>query len=152
MTPPRPTLTSPSTTGKNTRTMTSSRERLARLVIRREERICQRVDTVGRVALNRNQMMAQARKMQEQLIAAQEKAASTEVTSSAGGGMVKVTVTGDLRLKEIAIDPEAVDPEDVEMLQDMIVAAVNEALESADAAAQQQIGSVTNGLNIPGLF
>ena len=66
--------------------------------------------------------------------------------------MVKVTVTGDLRLKEIAIDPEAVDPEDVEMLQDMIVAAVNEALESADAAAQQQIGSVTNGLNIPGLF
>mgnify|MGYP001164636315 FL=1 len=102
--------------------------------------------------MNRNQMMAQARKMQEQLIAAQEKAASTEVTSSAGGGMVKVTVTGDLRLKEIAIDPEAVDPEDVEMLQDMIVAAVNEALESADAAAQQQIGSVTNGLNIPGLF
>ena len=66
--------------------------------------------------------------------------------------MVKVTVTGDLRLKEITIDPEAVDPEDVEMLQDMIVAAVNEALESADAAAQQQISSVTNGLNIPGLF
>ena len=102
--------------------------------------------------MNRNQMMAQARKMQEQLLAAQEKAATTESTSSAGGGMVKVTVTGDLRLKEITIDPEAVDPEDVEMLQDMIVAAVNEALESADAAAQQQISSVTSGLNIPGLF
>ena len=101
---------------------------------------------------NRNQMRAQARQMQGQLLAAQEKAATTASTSSAGGGMVKVTVTGDLRLKEITIDPEAVDPEDVEMLQDMIVAAVNEALESADAAAQQQISSVTNGLNIPGLF
>ena len=102
--------------------------------------------------MNRNQMMAQARKMQEQLLAAQEKAATTESTSSAGGGMVKVTVTGDLRLKEITIDPEAVDPEDVEMLQDMIVAAVNGALESPDVACQQQISSVTSGLNIPGLF
>ena len=102
--------------------------------------------------MNRNQMMAQARKMQEQLLAAQQKAAATEVSASAGGGAVKVTATGDLRLTSLTIDPAAVDPEDVEMLQDMILAAVNDALESAEQMASQQMGSVTGGLNIPGLF
>ena len=101
--------------------------------------------------MNRNQMMAQARKMQEQLLAAQEKAATTESTSSAGGGMVKVTVTGDLRLKEITIDPEAVDPEDVEMLQDLVVSAVNDALRTSRALAEEKMGAVTAGLRIPGL-
>ena len=102
--------------------------------------------------MNRNQMMAQARKMQEQLLAAQEKAAATEVSASAGGGAVKVTATGDMRLTSLAIDPDALDPEDVEMLQDMIVAAVNDALESAEQTAAQQMSAVTGGLNIPGLF
>ena len=102
--------------------------------------------------MNRNQMMAQARKMQEQLAAAQDKLKDVEVSASTGGGMVKVVATGEMQIKSIEISPDACDPEDVEMLQDMIVAAVNEALESADAAAQQQISSVTNGLNIPGLF
>ena len=102
--------------------------------------------------MNRNQMMAQARKMQEQLLAAQEKAATTESTSSAGGGMVKVTVTGDLRLKEITIDPEAVDPEDVEMLQDMITAAVNEALRGVAELGAQRINAATGGMSIPGLM
>ena len=102
--------------------------------------------------MNRNQMMAQARKMQEQLMAAQQKAAATEVSASAGGGAVKVTATGDLRLTSITLDPAALDPEDVEMLQDMILAAVNDVLESAEQAASSQISSVTGGLNIPGLF
>ena len=102
--------------------------------------------------MNRNQMMAQARKMQEQLMAAQQKAASTEVSASAGGGAVKVTATGDLRLTSLTIDPDAVDPEDVEMLQDMILAAVNDVLASAEQMASQQLGAVTGGMGIPGLF
>lgn len=102
--------------------------------------------------MNRSQMIAQARKMQEQLIAVQQKVASTEVSASAGGGAVKVTATGSMRLTSLTIDPEALDPEDVEMLQDMILAAVNDALESAEQMASQQMGSVTGGLNIPGLF
>ena len=102
--------------------------------------------------MNRNQMMAQARKMQEQLIAVQQKVASTEVSASAGGGAVRVSATGAMRLTSLTIDPEALDPEDVEMLQDMILAAVNDALESAEQMASQQMGAVTGGLNIPGLF
>ncbi|WP_204204778.1 YbaB/EbfC family nucleoid-associated protein [Olsenella sp. An293] len=102
--------------------------------------------------MNRNQMIAQARKMQEQLIAVQQKVASTEVSASAGGGAVKVTATGGMRLTSLTIDPETLDPEDVEMLQDIILAAVNDALESAEQMASQQMGSVTGGLNIPGLF
>ncbi len=102
--------------------------------------------------MNRNQMMQQARKMQEQLLAAQQKAAETEVSSTAGGGAVKVTAAGDMRIKSLTIDPAAIDPEDVEMLQDMILAAVNDALDSAEAMAGQQMSAVTGGLNIPGLF
>lgn len=102
--------------------------------------------------MNRNQMMAQARKMQEQLLQAQERAQETEVSTSAGGGAVKVTATGAMRITSLTIDPEAVDPEDVEMLQDMILAAVNDALESAEQTASQQLSAITGGLNIPGLF
>lgn len=102
--------------------------------------------------MDRNQMMAQARKMQEQLMAAQQRASETEVTASAGGGAVKVTATGDLRLTSLTIDPDALDPADAEMLQDMILAAVNDVLESAEQAAGQQINAATGGLNIPGLF
>ena len=102
--------------------------------------------------MNRNQMMPQARKMQEQLLAAQQKAAETEVSSTAGGGAVKVTAAGDMRIKSLTIDPSAIDPDDVEMLQDMILAAVNDALDSAETMAGQQMSAVTGGLNIPGLF
>ena len=102
--------------------------------------------------MNRNQMMAQARKMQEQLLAAQQRASETEVTASTGGGMVKVTATGDMRITDVTIDPEAVDPEDVDMLQDMVLAAVNDALEQAEQMASTQMSAVTGGLNIPGLF
>ena len=102
--------------------------------------------------MNRNQMMQQARKMQEQLLAAQQKAAETEVSSTAGGGAVKVTAAGDMRIKSLTIDPSAIDPEDVEMLQDMILAAVNDALDSAETMAGQQMSAVPGGLNLPGLF
>ncbi len=101
--------------------------------------------------MNRNQMMAQARKMQEELLAAQEKASQIEVSSSAGGGAVKVTVSGDLRIKSLTIDPDAVDPEDVEMLQDMILTAVNDALESAESAAGQQINNAAGGMDLSSL-
>ena len=101
---------------------------------------------------NMGAMMKQAQKMQVELARAQEEIKDMTFEASAGGGMVKAVAQGDNSLVSLTIDPEAVDPEDVEMLQDMIVAAVNEALESADAAAQQQINSVTSGLNIPGLF
>ncbi len=102
--------------------------------------------------MNRNQMMAQARKMQEQLLAAQQEASQTEVSASAGGGAVKVTASGDMRLTSLEIDPQALDPDDAEMLQDMIMAAVNDALDSAEKAANDKLSAVTGGLNIPGLF
>lgn len=102
--------------------------------------------------MNMQQMMKQAQKMQEQLMAAQDKLKDLEVTSSAGGGMVKVTATGDMKITSIEIDPEAVDPDDVDLLQDMIMAAVNEALSSIENAANQQMGAVTGGMNIPGLM
>ena len=76
-------------------------------------------------------LLQQAQKMQEEMMAAQEKLKDERVEASAGGGMVKVVISGDLELKSLAIDPDAVDPEDVEMLQDMVLAAVNEALRQA---------------------
>ena len=101
--------------------------------------------------INMQQMMKQARKMQEQLAAAQENLEATNVEASAGGGMVKVVVNGSMQLESIAIDPEALDPEDVEMLQDMIVAAVNEGVRQVTEIAHKQMGSITGGLNIPGM-
>lgn len=97
-------------------------------------------------------MMKQARKMQEQLAQAEEALKDAEVSSSAGGGMVKVTATGNMRITSIQIDPQAVDPDDVELLQDMVMAAINDALTSAQNLANQQMGAITGGLNIPGLM
>ena len=101
--------------------------------------------------MNMQQMMKQARKMQEQLAAAQETIAQSTVDASAGGGMVKVTVSGDMQVTSLKIDPEAIDPEDVEMLQDMVIAAVNEAMRGVGELANRQMGAVTGGLNIPGM-
>lgn len=101
--------------------------------------------------MNMQQMMKQARKMQEQLAAAQETIAQSKVDASAGGGMVKVTVSGDMQVTSLKIDPEAIDPEDVEMLEDMVMAAVNEALRGVGELANRQMGAVTGGLNIPGM-
>lgn len=101
--------------------------------------------------MNMQQMMKQARKMQEQLVAAQENIAQSTVDASAGGGMVKVTVNGEMQITSLKIDPEALDPEDVEMLEDMITAAVNEALRGVGDLANRQMGAITGGLNIPGM-
>ena len=86
---------------------------------------------------------------------AQEELAQETVEASAGGGTVTVVVTGSLEVREVRIDPDAVDPDDVEMLQDLVVAATNEALRAAQALAQQKLGGATAGIdlpNIPGLF
>jgi nucleoid-associated protein EbfC len=95
---------------------------------------------------NMQQMLKQVQKMQADMVAAQESLKDEVVDASAGGGMVKVHVTGDLVVKSIEIDPQAVDPEDVEMLSDMVLAAVNEGLRAAQELAAARIGSVTGGL------
>jgi DNA-binding YbaB/EbfC family protein len=100
---------------------------------------------------NMNQMMKQVQKMQQDMVAAQEQLANETVTSSAGGGMVTVTVTGDLVIKDITIDPDAIDPEDPELLQDMVMAAVNEALRQAQELAATKMGGLTGGLDLGGL-
>lgn len=102
--------------------------------------------------MNRNQMMAQARKMQEQIMAAQAQTEQLEASATAGGGAVKATVSGKMRVTSLQIDPDALDPEDAELVQDMVLAAVNEALDAVEAQASQQMSAVAGDLNIPGLF
>src|ERR687883_462517 len=94
---------------------------------------------------NLQKMLAEAQAMLAAQQEAQEALKSEKVEASAGGGMVKVTMTGDLRLESLTIDPDAVDPEDVEMLQDMVVAAVNEALRSAEELQQRALGDLGGG-------
>ena len=101
---------------------------------------------------NMNAMMKQAQKMQMELARAQEEIQDMTFEASAGGGMVKAVAKGDNTLVSLTIDPEAVDPEDVEMLQDMIAAAVNEALRGVADLSSQRINAVTGGMNIPGLM
>lgn len=103
---------------------------------------------------NMNQLLKQAQQMQAEMAKAQEQLKTEIVEASAGGGMVKVTMTGDMQLREIAISPEAVDPEDVDMLQDMVAAAVNEALRSAQELAANRMGGIAGlggGGGLPGL-
>jgi hypothetical protein len=100
-------------------------------------------------------MMKQVQEMQKKMAEAQEQLAGETVEASAGGGMVTVVMTGSLEVSEVRIKPEAVDPDDVEMLQDLVMAATNEALRSAQALASDRLGGATGGLdlpNIPGLF
>ena len=98
---------------------------------------------------NMGAMMKQAQKMQVELARAQEEIKDMTFEASAGGGMVKAVAQGDNSLVSLTIDPEAVDPEDVEMLQDMIVAAVNEAMRAADSDAADTMSKLTGGLNLP---
>jgi len=95
---------------------------------------------------NMNQMMKQVQKMQADMAKAQAELANEVVEASAGGGMVTVKISGDLELKDLTIDPEAVDPEDVDMLQDMVQAAVNEAIRSAQELAATKMSAATGGL------
>ena len=100
---------------------------------------------------NMNQMMRQVQQMQEEMAKAQESLKHETVEASAGGGMVTVKVSGELEILELKIDPDAVDPEDVELLQDMVQAALNEALRAAQELAANKLGAVTGGLGGLGL-
>jgi hypothetical protein len=97
-------------------------------------------------------MASQLQAMQQQMLEAQEALGDKTVEVSAGGGVIKVVMTGHQKLESITIDPQVVDPEDVEMLQDLIVAAINEAVDASQNLAADELGSLTGGLNIPGLF
>ena len=106
------------------------------------------------MGMNPQKMMKQMQKMQEDMQRVQLELQQESVTASAGGGAVTARVSGGLEVLEIIIDPEAVDPEDLEMLQDVIVAAVNEAMRSAQQLAQDRLGAITGGLSgmgLPGL-
>jgi DNA-binding YbaB/EbfC family protein len=100
---------------------------------------------------NMQQLLKQAQKMQEDMVRAQESLRDEVVEASAGGGMVTVKVTGDLEVKSITIDPQAVDPDDVELLQDMVQAAVNEGMRKAQELAASKLGGITGGLGGLGL-
>lgn len=100
---------------------------------------------------NMQKMLKQVQKMQADMAAAQEKLKDEEVSASAGGGMVTVTVTGDLVVKSVTIAPEAIDPDDPELLQDMVLAATNEALRAAQEVAAQAMGGLTGGMDLGGL-
>ena len=100
---------------------------------------------------NMNQMLKQVQKMQADMLKAQEQLKDEEVSASAGGGVVTVTISGDLVVKSISIDADAIDPEDPEMLQDMVLAAVNEALRSAQELAAKRMGGLTGGMDLGSL-
>lgn len=100
---------------------------------------------------NMNQMLKQVQKMQADMMKAQEALANETVEASTGGGMVTVKITGDLVVKDVVIDPAAVDPEDVELLQDMVLAAVNEAVRQAQELAAKKMGGLTGGMDLGGL-
>lgn len=102
--------------------------------------------------MNQAAMMKQAQKMQQDMLRMQEEMENKTYSASAGGGMVTATVNGKHQLVSIDVKPEAVDPDDVEMLQDMIIAAVNEAMRTADTDAQNNMARLTGGLNLGGLF
>lgn len=96
-------------------------------------------------------LMAQVRKMQEEMEKAQEELGTQEVVGTSGGGMVEIVMDGHQAVKAVRLKPEVVDPDDVEMLQDLLLAALNDATEKAKALADEMMGDVTGGANIPGL-
>lgn len=100
---------------------------------------------------NMNKMLKQLQAAQAEMMAAQEKLKDEVVEASVGGGMVTVKVTGDQQVAEIKINPEAVDPEDVEILQDMILTAVNDAIGKSQQLAEQRLGGIAGGLGLPGM-
>ena len=102
--------------------------------------------------MNQAAMMKQAQKMQQEMLRMQEEMENKTWSATAGGGMVTATVNGKHELVNLEIKPDAVDPDDVEMLQDMVIAAVNEAMRTADAEAAQNMSRLTGGMNLGGLF
>ena len=101
---------------------------------------------------NMNQMLKQAQKMQEDMANLQADLEQREFTATSGGGMIEVTVDGKHLVKSIKINPDAVDPDDVEMLEDLITVAINEAVTNAINTSEEEMGAITGGLNMPGLF
>lgn len=101
---------------------------------------------------NMGNMLKQVQKMQKDMERVRAELAEEQVEASVGGGMVKVVMTGDLDVKKVSIDPAAVDPEDIAILEDMILAAVNEAARQAQDLASRKMAAVTGGINIPGLM
>ncbi len=101
---------------------------------------------------NMNNLMKQAKKMQEQMMKMQEELEEKTVEASAGGGVVTVVANGKKEIMEISIDPAVVDPDDIEMLQDLIMAAANEALRKAEEMVQSEMSKITGGMGIPGMF
>jgi DNA-binding YbaB/EbfC family protein len=104
------------------------------------------------MGMNPQKMLQQVQQMQLQMQKAQEELETATVEGSAGGGAVKAVVTGKQVLESLTIDSSAVDPDDVEMLQDLVMSAVNEALKASQAMAEQRMGAITSGVRIPGLF
>ncbi|MDD3920690.1 MAG: YbaB/EbfC family nucleoid-associated protein [Eubacteriales bacterium] len=102
----------------------------------------------GMGGMNMQQMMKQAQKMQQDMANMQEELYAREFSAKSGGGMVEAVVTGKKELKSLSINPDCVDPDDVEMLQDMILAAVNEALRAAEETTQAEMGKLTGGLGL----
>ncbi|MBO5321813.1 MAG: YbaB/EbfC family nucleoid-associated protein [Clostridia bacterium] len=101
---------------------------------------------------NMNQMLKQAQKMQEDMTNLQADLEQREYTATSGGGMIEVTVDGKHLIKSIKINPDAIDPDDSEMLEDLVTVAVNEAITNAIKTAEEEMGAITGGLNMPGLF
>ena len=101
---------------------------------------------------NMNQMLKQAQKLQQDMLKAKEDAENRSVEASAGGGAVQVVVSGKLELMQLKIDPAAIDPNDAEMLEDLIKAAVNQGLHNAQEMIETEMSKITGGLNMPGLF
>ncbi len=101
---------------------------------------------------NMNELMKQAQRMQQEMMKSQQELENTIFEASSGGGMVKVEINGKYELKSIKIEPQAVDPDDVEMLEDLILAAIQEAHAKASEASESIMGKLTGGMKIPGLF
>ena len=102
--------------------------------------------------MNMQQLMKQAQKMQKQMAEMQEELVNKTLEVSAGGGAIKVTINGEKQLTDLMISPDVVDPDDVEMLQDLVISAVNEAIRQMDESTSSQMSKITGGVNMPGLF
>ena len=107
---------------------------------------------MGGGAQNMNSMIKQAQKMQDQITTVQEDIEKREFTASVGGGAVEVTLLGKKTIKSLTIKPEVVDPEEIDMLQDLIISAVNEAINQIEQTSEAEIGALTGGISLPGLM
>lgn len=107
---------------------------------------------MGGGAQNMNSMIKQAQKMQEQITNLQDDIEQREFSAQSGGGAVSVTMSGAKQVLSLSIKPEAVDPDDVEMLQDLIISAVNECINTINSTSETEMGAITGGVSFPGLF